>query len=262
MATNPLVLKIVNVLGWLFLLGSNSYASVGGSYGDFAAKTTYITPSASTFFVWTLINLTLLGEVILQFFSANCAELVVNHIGWRFVGTAVLNSVFVHLYGSGHYVLAFIVSLFLASVISHVYWSLRTHESTDLAQTLTVHLPWSLWHAWSVVLVIISAFAAFGLDTSEHAGIATKILVAVALVFLATTGVGYAFHSAQGDIAGAATIAWTLWGVFAARAHPAFIHWFALGSAIVATVAVAKALFTTSRGVTSGGERAPLLSDA
>ena len=40
------------------------------------------------------------------------------------------------------------------------------------------------------------------------------------------------------------------------------MHWVALASAIVATIAVLKALFTTSRSVTSGGERAPLLSDA
>ena len=77
------------------------------------------TPAPYAFFIWTLINFGLLGEVVLQFFASG-SELIVDHIGWRFVGTAVLNAVFVHLYGSGHYVLAFIVSLFLASVISHV----------------------------------------------------------------------------------------------------------------------------------------------
>jgi len=258
---SPLVLKIVNVLAWLFLLGSNSYSSFGGRYGDHAAKITYITPAPYAFFIWTLISLGLFAEVILQFF-ASTSELIVEHIGWRFVGTAVLNAVFVHLYASGHYVLAFIVSLFLASVVSSVYWSLRTHEPKDLTQTLAVHMPWSLWHSWSVVLVIVSAFAAFGIDVSEPAGVATRVLVIIALIFLASTGVGYAFNTAQGDIAGSAAIAWTLFGIFSAHTYPGSIHWVALASAIVATIAVLKALFTTSRGVTSGGERAPLLSDA
>ena len=89
-----------------------------------------------------------------------------------------------------------------------------------------------------------------------------RCVVSAPAALIRQTGVGYAFHSAQGDIAGAAAITWTLFGVFSARAHPGLIHWAALGSAIVSAIAVAKALFTTSRGVTSGGERAPLLSDA
>ena len=102
-------------------------------------------------------------------------------------------------------------------------WSLRTHEPKDLTQTLAVHMPWSLWHSVrprcsdiadspvvgydgscsrradrAVVLVIVSAFAAFGIDVSEPAGVATRVLVIIALIFLASTGVGYAFNTAQG----------------------------------------------------------------
>jgi len=264
---NPLVLKVVNVLAYIFLLGSNAYTSWMPDYGDsqsHAGKVTYITPASYAFYVWTIINLLLLGEVIVQFFSGPAAELLIDHIGWRFAGIAILNAVYAHLYASGHYVLAFICVLFLASAISTVYWSLRSHPPSETSTTVFVHLPWSLWHAWSVVLVLVSGFAAFGRSTHHHAGVWTDMFVCAGLAFLVLTSVGYAYHGDKGDVGGAAVLAWALWGIFSAHVHPQVIHWFALGSAILATLAVAKALysaFTGGRGgVLADSERAPLLS--
>lgn len=54
---------------------------------------------------------------------------------------------------------AFVVSLFLASSVSTIYWSLRASPPKNGAQALLVHTPYSLWHAWTVVLVIVSGFA-------------------------------------------------------------------------------------------------------
>jgi len=266
---DSLLLKIVNVLVYLFLFGSNIYASVLPNFNhhdhsNYIAKNTYITPAPYAFYVWTIINLGLLGFVILQFFEAGY-ELAVEHIGWRFAIVGILNALYAHFYATNNYIVAFIVSLFLASSVSTVYWSLRSHKPQGVGQFFCVHLPWSLWHAWSLILVIISAFAAFGRDASHHhAGVWTKLLVAVALTFLALTSVGYAFHGEQGDIAGAAVIAWTLLGIFSAQHHPAFIHYFALGAFIVSIIAVVKAAYSAYAGRSSGGlltdpERAPLV---
>jgi len=269
--SDKLLLKIVNVLVYIFLFGSNVYSSLMPSYGHhhdeyYLAKFTYISPAPYAFYVWSLINLGLLGFVIIQFFDAGY-ELAVEYIGWRFAIVGLLNAIYVHLYATNHYIIAFIVVIFLASSVSHVYWSLRTHPPKNAAQILFVHLPFSLWHAWSVVLVIITLFAAFGRDYNQgEAGIWTRILVAIALVFLACTGVGYAFHGDKGDIAGAAVIAWALLGIFSAQRHSAFIHWFALGAFIVSLGAVLKAAFTLYRApsgsLLTDTERAPLLSAA
>jgi len=264
--SDNLLLKIVNVIVYVFLFGSNVYASLipnwGHHHSHYATKITYITPAYYAFFVWTLINLGLLGFVIFQFFEGGY-ELAVGHIGWRFAIVGILNAIFAHLYATDHYVWAFVVVIFLASSVSHVYWSLRSHPAGSPAQAFFVHLPWSLWHAWSVVLVIISLFAAFGKDTSHHAGVWTKIFVAIALVFLASTSVGYAFNGAKGDIAGALVIAWTLLGIFTAQ-HVPFIHWFALGAFIVSIGAVLKAGYTLYRtpsgGLLTDPERAPLIA--
>lgn len=258
-AGDNLAIKVVNVLVYIFLFGSNLYGSLQPSH---ASKTTYITPANYAFWIWTLINLLLLGQVILQFFAAGY-EVIVERIGWRFAITGLLNAIFAHLWATNHQVWAFVVSLFLASSVSTVYWSLRNAPPKSGATAIFVHTPWSLWHAWTVVLVIVSGFGAFGRDAAHHhAGIGTRVCVIIALVFLASTSAGYAFNSAKGDIAGAAVIAWTLLAIFSAQRHPATIHWVALGAFIVSLLAVAKAAFTAFRGrsVLEDNERAPLLS--
>ena len=73
----------------------------------------------------------------------------------------------------------------------------------------------ALWHAYAVFLVILTGFTAFSKDKhTQHATLATKVTGVVALVFLASTSVGYAFESQKGDIAGAAVIAWELLAIF------------------------------------------------
>jgi len=258
--TDNLALKLVNILTYVFLFGSNTYSSVEGIAGH---KETYITPASYTFYVWTLINFLLLGYVILQFFEAGYSP-IINHIGYRFPGVALLNAIFVWFFSNGHYILAFITSVFLALVISHVYYDLKNISSNAITTKLFVHLPFSLWHAFSVLLLFISGFAAFGKSTTKHAGIFTDVFVCIALAFLSSTSIGYAFNGAQGDVAGAAVICFGLFGVFSEHRHPALIHWFALGAAIVSAFSVIKALATQFRkdsSVIADDERAPLVGN-
>lgn len=72
----------------------------------------------------------------------------------------------------------------------------------------------SLTSAGTIVLVVLSAFAAFGVDAHKHrAGIWTKVFVFLAFVFLETTAAAYAFASREGDAAGAAAITWALFAI-------------------------------------------------
>lgn len=66
----------------------------------------------------------------------------------------------------------------------------------------------------TIVLVVISLFEAFGVDSHTHtAGIWTKASVFLAFVFLETTAAAYAFASQEGDVAGAAAITWALFAI-------------------------------------------------
>jgi hypothetical protein len=128
---------------------------------------------------------------------------------------------------------------------------------------LFIHLPFSLYHGWTTVLVILTAFEAFGVDAAiHHAGIWTKVFVFLALFFLEGTAATYSLSTPEGDLAGSIAIAWALWAIFAHQTSNALIHWSALAFAILAIVWVLKATWgLTKRGSVAlpDEERAPLL---
>lgn len=88
---------------------------------------------------------------------------------------------------------AFIFSLFVSSAVTHIYYIVKKyHESQSIADELFVHLPFSLYHGWTTVLVVLTAFEAFGNNVyKEHAGIWTKVFVFLALYVLTPRHVFY-----------------------------------------------------------------------
>lgn len=99
-------------------------------------------------------------SLLVQFFDDALDS--VNGIGWRFALIAVINAVFTHVWASGHFLVAFIFSILVASSVSTVYYSLAAHyPAQNILGALFIHLPFSLWHSWSIVTVFISGFAAF-----------------------------------------------------------------------------------------------------
>jgi hypothetical protein len=62
--------------------------------------------------------------------------------------------------------------------------------SPDFVQAL-----FSLYHGWTLALVIMSDFEAFSVDAHKHkAGVLTKALVFIALFLLEGTGAGYSLY--------------------------------------------------------------------
>jgi hypothetical protein len=73
-----------------------------------------------------------------------------------------------------------------------------------------------LYHGWTTVLVVITAFEAFGVNSqTHHAGIWTKVFVFLGLFFLEATAAGYAFSTKEGDLPASIAIAWALFAIFA-----------------------------------------------
>ncbi|KAL8279941.1 hypothetical protein RQP46_007791 [Phenoliferia psychrophenolica] len=258
--SDHLLLKATNVVAFFFFFGTSIY---GGLSPHGTGKITYFTPANYVFGIWTITDLLLLGYVVYQFFDES--HDATHGVGWRFAILSVLNAIFLHVFVTGHYIVAFVFSLFVASTVSTIYYSLKTHyPSKSVFDTAFVHLPFSLWHAWSLVTVFIAGFAAFTHGGhSGHPGVAVKTLVVIAEAFLATTAWGYAFSSAKGDIAGAAVIAYTLYGIYDFQ-HNGLIRYFALGSFIFSLFAVAKSAygaFASRDGAIALGdsERAPLV---
>jgi hypothetical protein len=259
-----ILLKIVNIIVYLLFLGSNIYtvASPHGVY--YHGKETYITPAPWAFLIWSLIHLLLLGTMIYQFFPEG-KRVIIDGISWRFPLLAVLNAIYVNLWSTKHYIIAFVFALFVSSTVTHIYYIVKKyHVPENTSDELFVHLPFSLYHGWTTVLVILTAFEAFGVNKLHHPpGIWTKVFVFLALFFLEATAAAYAFSTIEGDLPAAIAISWSLWAIFVHQHNP-FIHWSALAFAILSLIWVLKGAYGVYRGreriALSDEERAPLVT--
>jgi hypothetical protein len=258
-------LKIVNIVVYFLFLGSNIYTVAAPSEIYYNGKETYITPAPWAFFIWSLIHLLLLGTIIYQFFPGG-KRVIVDGISWRFPLLGVLNAIYVNLWSTHHYVVAFIFSLLVSSCVSHIYYSVKKHHSaSSAADELFVHLPFSLYHGWTTVLVVLTAFEAFGVSAvTERAGVWTKVFVFLGLFFLEATAAAYAFSTAEGDLPASVAVAWSLWAIFAHQTvgRSAFVHWSSLVFAILALFWVIKAgvgLFRRGSISLEDEERSPLI---
>lgn len=67
--------------------------------------------------------------------------------------------------------------------MQHIYYVVKkSHSPANLADELFVHLPFSLYHGWTTILVVLTAFEAFGVDRLAHPpGVWTKVFVFLAL---------------------------------------------------------------------------------
>ncbi|KAJ3749239.1 hypothetical protein F5050DRAFT_405216 [Lentinula boryana] len=265
--TDGILLKIVNVIVYVLFLGSNIYTVAAPSDIYYTGKETYITPAPWAFLIWTVIHILLLGTVIYQFFPTG-KRVIIDGISWRLPLLGVLNAIYVNLWARHSYIAAFIFALFVSSAVTHIYYVVKKHHaSQSVADELFVHLPFSLYHGWTTVLVILTVFEAFGNNAlHEKAGVWTKVLVFLSLFFLEATSATYAFSTPEGDLPASIAICWSLFAIFAHQRSTGFIHWSALAFSILSLVWVLKGsygLFVRSRG--SGGirledpERAPLV---
>jgi len=138
----------------------------------------------------------------------------------------------------------FFFALFVSFCVSHIYYIVKKYHKTEtLNDLLWVHLPFSLYHGWTTVLVFVTGFEAFGVNALTHkAGIWTDVFVFLSLLFLESTSAAYAFSAKEGDVAGSIVITWSLFAIFGHQ-HTPFIHWSALAFAILSSFWIAKALY-------------------
>jgi hypothetical protein len=265
--SDGILLKIVNILVYMFFLGSNIYAVAGPDSVYWTGKETYVTPAPWAFLIWTVIHLLLFGTIIYQF-TENGHRSIIEGVSWRLPLLGVLNAVYVHVWQTQNYIVAFIFSILVTSTVTHIYYIVKKyHEPGSAADEIFVHLPFSLYHGWTTVLIILTGFQAFGVNAHHHhAGVWTKVFVFLAFFFLESTAATYAFSSGEGDFPASFVIAWSLWAIFAHQTSNTFVHWSAFGFALLALVWVGKALVALGLKIKRGGgqisldeERSPLV---
>jgi len=255
------IIQITNIIVYFLFLGSNVYAVAAP--GVPGGKETYLTPAPWAFYIWSFIHTLFLGTIVYQFFPDGKAT-IIHAIRWRFSLLALINTIYVNLWARHLHILSFIAALFVSASVTHIYYVVRQHHSPQsTADEIFIHLPFSLYHGWTTVLVILSMFEAFGLDAAKTApGVWTGVFVFLALFFLEGTAATYALSSPEGDLAASVAITWSLFAIFDQQKTP-FIHWTTLTFAILSLLSVGKSAFglwKRGRLNLDDAERAPLIA--
>ncbi|KAG0262395.1 hypothetical protein BG011_010192 [Mortierella polycephala] len=249
--------KVANIIVYVTLLSGNLYSSFGEDEDTdspyHSAHQSYITPAAFTFYIWTLIYFLLGGMIIFQWFT----DKVHQAAGWHFVMASIFNAIWLALWTADHKFLALIALFFATGAVSYIYYRLKEqHHAETLLDVIFLHLPFSLYHAWIFVLLIINVFAVLSPTHKDGPSTIQVVLAIAGLAFIASTVIGYIEYK-QGDVAGALVLAWYLFGVFAQQETPA-IHWTSLGLGIAVAAYTLKPFVFRLVGRQSG-EAAPLL---
>lgn len=271
-----LLLKVINIVTFLLFTGANSYGALPPFFEP--QHYTYLSPEPWIYGTWGIIHTLLIGLLFYQFTEIGY-HTIIEGVGWRFPLLAILTAIYGGLSNSSSHdhtfsfvlsILAFVTILFVGATVSHIYRSIKIHHPPKtLLDTVFVHIPFSLFHGFSVVLIFVAGFAAFGVDASSHpAGLFTKAFVFIALLLLEGTAAAYVF-AGRGDVVGAAVISLSLLAIFQRQSigrSGHFIHYSALAFFIISLIAVLRATIAALSGSSritgaraTDEERAPLV---
>lgn len=71
----------------------------------------------------------------------------------------LLNTAYAYFGARQWHITAFVLSILLSAAVTAIYYIARTnHSGGGIAEELFVHLPFSLYHAWALCLVIFSGY--------------------------------------------------------------------------------------------------------
>ncbi|CAG8784138.1 11977_t:CDS:2, partial [Racocetra persica] len=177
-------------------------------------------------------------------------------IHWHFVGVVLLNTLWLSLWDDNLLFLSWIVILIIACQITVIYQTLNEHYPPPegrILDKLFIQLPFTLYHAWIVIVAVLTTFATITpektyhhvtennttIEVADSPTIVVQLVVILGLIFLETTAVAYI--EKREDWAGAAVMAWTLYGIWYGQEDPV-IHWAALILAVIATIYLFKPL--------------------
>lgn len=260
MSRYHILLKVSNILVYLFFLSATIYSTVGPKPSPDIEKEhlTYISAAPWVLYAWSAVHFLLGGFIIYQWFEP-AHDGVVHGVGWHFVISTILNTIWFSLWNSGHLILAFIAILFTASSVSFVFYNLeKRHPASNWLDRLFIHAPFSIWHGFIVLISVENLFSAFTTVQDDGPDTLHIILVELGLLFLASTAIGYVeYKHKKGDVIGALVISYGLFAIYAEQ-ESSVIHWSALAYAVITLLYPSRPYIAKLLG-RSTPEEAPLL---
>lgn len=241
---NDLFLKLGTVLAYLFLLSSGIYSYINLE-GRLGGNWTALCPRSYVFLVWIPVDLLLLAFVVYQFSTLQLLP-GIKAVAPQFILASIFHSIYVHVFVWRHYTVAFIFALLLFGTVGSIYFTLKTkYVSGSVADTVCVHLPFSLWLSWTVFLIpfTLSEVVSTG-PLTRHAGFWPQVWVALAFFYLAFSSWAFALATRKGDVVGAVFLAIAIWGTYVEHyTHQKYnlpgVYGSAIASFVVADLAIA-----------------------
>ncbi|KAG9315234.1 hypothetical protein JVU11DRAFT_4368 [Chiua virens] len=215
-------------------MGGNVYTIISPWDVYYTGRETYMTPEPWAFFIWPLIHMLILGTCIYQF-SGRGKDIILERIGWKLPLLDFLNAMYVYSWTIQEYRYALVFILFSVSVVTQIYLEVKRIELRNFCDEVFLHLPFSLYQGWTVGLIFLSGFEAFGVDAlTEPAGPWTKSFVFMSLLLLQLVSYAYAYSAVEGDLPGCLTVSWFLFAIVVhqSKERSGFIHWSGLAFAI------------------------------
>ncbi|CAG8479150.1 5620_t:CDS:2 [Ambispora leptoticha] len=274
MSNYGLAIKVANAILFLTLFGGYLYSTFKFGklpYHDdptLGNHPTIITPAPFSFYIWHLIRFLFFGFIIYQFFP-DANDVVVNGIKWHFLAFGILNMLAVQFWVKDDLRISWLITVMLLSQISYVYLRIRNEfPANTLLDKVFIHAPLTIYHAWTVVILVVTSFAAFIPEDNEkhpdeggrQTGLMLYLLVFVAFVVL-EGAVGVYILYGNGDALGGLVIGWAFFGISQGQREDELIHVSAKVFAIFAIAYSANPLIQkfTGTGYRRNNESAPLL---
>ncbi|KAI6125037.1 hypothetical protein EDD16DRAFT_1559480 [Pisolithus croceorrhizus] len=176
-------------------MGGNVYTVISPWDVYYSGKETYFTPASWSFFIWPLIHMLILGTCIYQF-SGRGKEVIIERIGWKLPLLDFLNAMYIY---------SWTIQEYRYENLANIQARSKRRSCATSATKFFLHLPFSLYHGWTVCLVFMSAFEAFGVNAvTEPADVWTKV---------ALVDFSYAYSAIEGDLPSCLAITWYLFAV-------------------------------------------------
>lgn len=159
-------LKVANIAAHLLFLVSN-ISTLVSPWPDI--RQTYFTPAIWAFYVWPVIHILLLCNLIYSFASDHGKAVMIDGISWEFPLLLILYAIFVTARASCNRIFALVVCIYLSNVCDSIYYTLlRNYPIKSLEEQFFIVLPFSACQAWNNVMFFLTTFEAIGVDATEH----------------------------------------------------------------------------------------------
>lgn len=220
---------VVSFLGMIVLNGLSATGLFGESIGKISDDhPTYVTPDGKTFAIWAVIYTLQLLLVVAQCCAGPEAEQLLSQrcpltgleVRWRIVLAFSLNAIWLPIYVTLRFTVAFVIIVIYLGALISVYTALNSKTVSTIGQLLTLAAPIATNASWIVVATSANLFTVLGeYGWTDQYGVAGTPLAAMVVVIIV---IGIACFAAfvQFDAAWAGVAAWALAGLSRMQSVP------------------------------------------